>query len=514
MERFTTEIEEFLASWGLTAVDVIVPFAILLFGWIAAVLIGRGTRKLLERTTFDDRLAEWIVGKEKARRIETARWAGRFMYWVVMLVVLAAFLVRLELAIAAAPITAFLDKVFEFAPNILAAIGLAFAAWVTARIVRRVVMTALEQSRLDDKVAEESGLTDTTTLEEVEAKRSMRVKPSQAISEAAYWLVFLFFLPAILSVLELEGILRPVEGMVDEFLGFMPNLVSAAVILIAGWFVAKVVQRIVTSVLSAAGLDRAAVKYNVDKALGDKRLSEIVGLIVYVLVIIPVAVAALNALDLEAVTLPASRMLTTMLNSLPHIFAAALVLSISFFVGKFLAGLVTNILRGAGFDRILVRLGLAKTEPAPEKMSPSDLAGVVILTAIMLFASIEAANLLGFEVLAVLIADFITLVGHIALGLVIFGLGLLLAELAAQAVRGSEVRHNQILATAARVAIIMLAGAMGLRQMGLANEIIVLAFGLSLGAVAVAVALAFGLGARDVAGNMAAEWRAKWRADR
>jgi hypothetical protein len=42
---------------------------------------------------------------------------------------------------------------------------------------------------------------------------------------------------------------------------------------------------------------------------------------------------------------------------------------------------------------------------------------------------------------------------------------------------------------------------MALRQMGLAEDIINMAFGLILGAVAVATALAVGLGARRVAGR-------------
>ena len=58
----------------------------------------------------------------------------------------------------------------------------------------------------------------------------------------------------------------------------------------------------------------------------------------------------------------------------------------------------------------------------------------------------------------------------------------------------------------ARVAILVLAGAMSLRQMGLANEIVVLAFGLIVGAVAVAAAIAFGIGGRDVAKRKLEEW--------
>jgi hypothetical protein len=52
---------------------------------------------------------------------------------------------------------------------------------------------------------------------------------------------------------------------------------------------------------------------------------------------------------------------------------------------------------------------------------------------------------------------------------------------------------------------------MGLRQMGLANEIIVTAFTLALGALAVSLALAFGLGGREAAGEQIKEWRERLR---
>jgi hypothetical protein len=65
----------------------------------------------------------------------------------------------------------------------------------------------------------------------------------------------------------------------------------------------------------------------------------------------------------------------------------------------------------------------------------------------------------------------------------------------------------------ARFAILGLVIAMGLRAMGIANEIVQLAFGLTLGAIAVAVALAFGLGGREAAGKLLDHWLAKLRRD-
>src|SRR5205085_5631564 len=89
------------------------------------------------------------------------------------------------------------------------------------------------------------------------------------------------------------------------------------------------------------------------------------------------------------------------------------------------------------------------------------------------------------------------------------GVGLYIANLVANAIWASAGKNAGLLALAARISILVLAGAMALRQMGLAPEIIQTAFTLLLGAVAVAVALAFGLGSRDVAARIVADWHDK-----
>jgi hypothetical protein len=111
--------------------------------------------------------------------------------------------------------------------------------------------------------------------------------------------------------------------------------------------------------------------------------------------------------------------------------------------------------------------------------------------------------------LAGLTKDFVTWGGHILLGLVIFGFGLLLANWVAGVVRASDSPQAPLLSLAARVTILLLAGAMALRQMELANDIVNLAFGLAIGAVAVAVGLAFGLGGRDTAARLLNDWHKK-----
>jgi len=366
-------------------------------------------------------------------------------------------------------------------------------AWIVASALRLVISRVLSAAKIDERLGSSAGL------------EEERVPLAQTLGNAVYWLVFLLFLPAVLSALELEGLLQPVQGMINQILGFLPNIFAAGLILAIGWFMARIVQQIVTNLLAAVGADRLSERVGLAPALGERRLSGLLGLVVYILILIPVLIAALNALALEAITLPASNMLNVILDAIPAIFASILVVVIAYVVGRVVAGLIANLLTGVGFNAILARLGLGQ-KPVEGERTPSEIVGYLVLVAIMLFAAIEASRLLGFVLLADLVTQFTAFAGQVILGLIIFAIGLYLANLAAKTVRASGAAQAGLLALASRVSILVLAGAMALRQMGLANEIINLAFGLLLGAIAVAMALAFGLGGREAAAREVEGW--------
>jgi hypothetical protein len=405
-----------------------------------------------------------------------------------MILVLVGFFQTLGLTLVTEPLNRLLNQFFQFAPQLFGAAALLIIAWVLASLVRAIVLRVLKAVNVDQRLAEQT-------------ERSTPVPLSQTIADTAYWLVFLLFLPALLSVLSLEGLLGPVQGMIDKILDFLPNLFTAGLILLIGWFLARIVRGIVTNLLVAVGAERLAERVGLTQILGTQSLAGLLGLIGYILILIPVVLAALDALQLEAVTRPTSNMLNKILAVIPDILAATLILFFAYVIGRLVATLTNNLLSGIGFNTILQRLGLSTRISSPAQRTPAEMIGYVVFLAIMLVGVTEAARQLGFEVLADLVTRFMIFAGDVALGLIVFAIGLYLANLASSAIEFSGAAHRGWLALAARVSIIVLAGAMALRQMGVANDIINLAFGLLLGAVALAVALAVGLGARDVAGR-------------
>jgi hypothetical protein len=478
---------------GGSVPTIVAALAILIVGWLIAVVISAIVRAALRRTGLDERLARWVAGEEKLKGIDTSQWVAKGVFYLIMLFVLIAFFQILGLTLITQPLNQLLTQIFEFAPRVLGAGLLLALAWILASVLRVVVRRLLGAVNLDEQLGTQIG------MEEEE------VSLVDTLANGVYWLVFLLFLPAVLDALALQGLLGPVQDMLNQVLGYLPNLFGAALIMAIGWFVARVVQRIVTNLLAAIGADQLSKRVGLSKVLGEQTLSGAVGLVIYVLILIPVLIAALNALALEAVTAPATNMLNAILAALPAIFGASLVLVIAYVVGKVVAGLIANVLAGVGFNTILARLGLGR-EPAESERRPSDIVGYLVLVGVMLFATIEAFNLLGFAHVANLVSEFTAFAGQVVLGVIIFGIGLYLANVAFSIVRDSDVAQAGLLAAAARGAVLVFTGAMALRQMGLANEIVNLAFGLVLGAIAVAAALAFGLGGREVAARQLEQW--------
>jgi hypothetical protein len=463
---------------------------ILIVGWLLAVLARAAIRRGLAALRVNRRISD-ATEQPAHEPLDVESGIATAVFWIIILITLIGVFSSLNLDRASQPFDALLVQVFSYLPRVGAAILLLILAWVIASAVRALVTRALAATSWDERLSQEAGM------------QSMSV----SVGNVLFWLVILLFIPAIVGTLDLGGLLSPVSGMVDETLGMLPNIFAALVIGVLGWLVAKLLSALVTRLLGAWGVDRLAPSAGVDPSV---RLSKLAGTIVFILVFVPALIAALDALQIEAISRPATDMLHIILAAVPNIIAAALILIITYFVARFGATLVESLLRGVGFDALPAHLGLTYFR---EGLSPSRLVGRLVLLAAMLFATVEAANRLGFTQVRDVVTVFIVFAGDVLLGTVILLVGFWLANFVYEQIRRAGGEKANLAARIARWAILGLVIAMGLRAMGIADDIVNLAFGLTLGAVAVAIALSFGLGGREAAGRQMEYWLAKLRKD-
>ncbi|MGN6698580.1 MAG: mechanosensitive ion channel, partial [Thermomicrobiales bacterium] len=307
--------------------NIIGAILILIIGIIVAAIISSLVRGLLRRTGLGQQIASRVFGRERAASMDVAGGVARAVYSLILIVVAIAVLNALHLTIVTQPLTTFLNTLLAYLPRLIGAALLFAVAWLLATILRAVVVQALRAFHVDERLARNSA----TAPAAGDAGASSF---SRTAGEVVYYLVFLFFLPAILGALGLAGLLAPVQSLVGIVLAFLPRLISAAIILVVGIFVARIVRRLVADLLAAAGVDRFSERIGLGSAAGGMRMSALLGLVVYVLILIPVLTAALDALQLGAVTQPISNMLNRILLALPNIFAAAVLLAIAYAVSR------------------------------------------------------------------------------------------------------------------------------------------------------------------------------------
>ncbi len=150
MEGIFTQITELVGSYLPNLLGAIV---ILVVGWMAALIISRIVRRILRRTSLDEKLAKLIAGKEKTAATRTEDWIARGVFYLLMLFVLVAFFQTLQLTLITEPVNNLLNQLFEFAPQLLGAGLLILLAWILATLLKLLVTRALETVKLDEKIS-------------------------------------------------------------------------------------------------------------------------------------------------------------------------------------------------------------------------------------------------------------------------------------------------------------------------------------------------------------------------
>ena len=509
---------------GESVLSLLKAIVIFIVGWIIATVIKGIIKKILNSTNIDNRIAAAVTGQRGGESFPIESWIATLVFWIIMLFVIIAALNALQLQAVSTPLNTLLDQITGFIPKLLGAAILLGIAWVVATVVKTIVTRGLGALNIEQRMGLAASDTGDFSL-------------TDTLGNALYWFIFLLFLPAVLNALQLNGTLEPIQGMLNKILALLPNILGAVIIAAVFWFVANIVKRIVSNLLAATGIDNIGRKAGLGAGGRGQSLSSIIGTVVFVLILIPGIISALEQLQINAISAPATDMLNQVLDLLPKIFAAAVVLAFFYFAGQFVADFVTNILTNIGFNNLLQWLGISsttpgaqpfprsaspgepidlglgteqptmiQTEPQMGSKTPSELVGLLCLVGIMLVATLTAVDILGIPALEDVFRILLAIAGQVLIGVVVFAIGLYLANLAYNLILSSGTTQSRLLAQSARVAIITLVGAMALNRMGIAPNIVNLAFGLILGGIAVAIALAFGLGGREVAREELKSW--------
>ena len=362
---------------------------------------------------------------------------------------------------------------------IVTAIVILILAFVVAEIVKSLVLKLIDKTKVGEYVA----------------KLDTEGKPGSAktfIGKLVYLLVFLLFVPGIFSVLGLSSIANPITNILSIIWGYVPNILAAAIVLVVGTLIARIVRQLLVPVFSKLNVDKLQEKAGIEVTSSDK-LSSTLAYIVYVLILIPTVIMALDVLNISVISVPAVSMLNTIIGFIPNLVVGLIIIVIGCMIGKLAGQIVTKLIATSGLDAKLQ--GLLDSD----SLVLSKIAGIAVYAVIVIFFVVEGLNVLHLAVLTEVGAVIIGYLPSILSAVLILAASVIISTIVEKALNKNGFKSYSVIA---KVAILALGVFIILSQLGIASEIVNSAFILILAALAVAFAVAFGIGGREFAAHV------------
>ncbi len=355
----------------------------------------------------------------------------------------------------------------------ISAILIIILGWFVAGLIRKLIKKVFHKSQIDQKLNND------------------KVNIGTLISKLVYYLVMIFVFMLALQKLGMTTVLEPVRDLLKGFTSFIPNIIGAGLVGYIGYMLATIVSELVE--LSGETIKKFAPKLRLPENLN---LVLILKKIVFIFIFIPLLIVALNILNFEAISAPASNMLQSFFEAIPKVLVATIIMIIFVIGGRFLSELIRDLLDSLNINQVMQKAGLTSLTGST---NIEKLISNIVYAFIVLFGLMTAIDKLEFTRLSEMMNTIVELGGNILFGLLILAVGNWIANVASKNFLKSD--NNPFIGNIIRVAILAIFLAIGLRRMGIADDIINLAFGITLGAVALTVVLSFGLGGRAAAGK-------------
>lgn len=201
------------------------------------------------------------------------------------------------------------QKFANFIPNLIGALVIVMIGFLVARLLDALLSRLLAKLGLDR-------LMQGTGINKIMARAGIRVPVSGLVGKVVYWFVLLVFLVTALESLGLERI----SATLDMLALYVPKVLSAALVLLAGILLAQLLNTVVAGAADGVGLEYAA---------GLGRLTQ--GLVIVITISV-----AIGQLDVKA----------ELLNYVIAIILSAMGLAVALAVGLGSRELVSQILAG------------------------------------------------------------------------------------------------------------------------------------------------------------------------
>ena len=197
---------------------------------------------------------------------------------------------------------------------------------------------------------------------------------------------------------------------------------------------------------------------------------------------------------LEVIRVAWLNVLGQVVEVLPGLIAALVILILGLVIGPIVGGLIARLVRAIKIDKFSEKSGIKDALGAFGDVSLAILLGKLVKWFIIVISLVAAADILGWNQITAVLETILFYIPNVIIAVVILAAGILVGGVIESFVKKAAhgVDHAALIAKTSRLSVVAFASLAALIQLGVAPSLIEILFA----GIVLALALAFGLGGR------------------
>ncbi|MCM1569962.1 MAG: mechanosensitive ion channel [Roseburia sp.] len=294
----------------------------LVVAFVVAALVKAIVIKLLKALKAEQYLSK--LGVKDTETNSSITFVGKLAYFVTFLLFLPSALNRLGMNVVSEPITRVVNSFMGFIPNLIATIIIVAVGLFVAKIVKELLVPVLKALKLD-VLQEKAGI-----------KTEENASFSVLIANVVYAIIVLVVITAGLNQLGVSAVAAPANLIVTAIFDAIPGVLAAIAIIGIGVFIARLVAKVLQSVLAGVGTDSLLEKITGTPA--KTSLSKVISEVLKYVLIIVFVVEGMSALNLPVLT----NIGAAIIQYMPAVLSAIIILAIGIFAANTVGALLVK----------------------------------------------------------------------------------------------------------------------------------------------------------------------------
>lgn len=291
-------------------------------------------------------LSKWNLVKSDTNEANLIQTIGQIFYFVTVIFFLPIILSGLGVASVVDPISSMFAKFFGFIPNIIAAGFILFLGFYFCKFIKNLVKNLIINLPIDKWMSKALGQDSQTAL-------TNEAQLADVLSTVVYVLIFVPILATALDTLGVAALSKPIVALLDQVVGFIPNMITAVLLLVIGGFLAKLIGNLVEKLLETSGINQYSKYLSFDEKAANYSLSKVIANLVRAVLGVFFLVQAIAVLNLEVL----NTIGFSVIAFLPAVISALLILALAVVGGNILADFFTKVTNNKFLGEV-VRYGL------------------------------------------------------------------------------------------------------------------------------------------------------------